>query len=361
MKLTPSNLYCVMLVIAGLSASCKKTTDADIQEQGTEKLTGIGPVPPYKWTELDIPGQRINYPFNAPWSRDYLAPAGDTYFLWTGNQQQGGRVFRLNKTRMQWEAHPGWKIDDNWVIERKLLFKYQSKVYCAFDYPLDPAFAVLDPIAGTVTNLAPFPDPDSIGYYPNSFVLGDNGYLFFNMGHGYWRYNFPTDTWTRIGENPFFRHRDLTIVTANGKVYAGMGYTIEDNGGSTYSHYHRDWVEFNPENPAASITKADFPFLVTGDTRTCVSGDNIYVGFGDRHGYGSSSESKFHLYKYNVSTNRWSQVSDYPGTQVSLSPLGSYLETNVNMFAIGSSVYVVAGGIWEFWRYSNSQLVVGTN
>lgn len=142
-----------------------------------------------------------------------------------------------------------------------------------------------------------------------------------------------------------------------------MGYTAEDNGGQTYALYHRDWVEFNPENPAASIAKADFPFLVTGDTRSCVIGDNIYVGFGDRlEGWGSNFDPEWGVYKYNISSNRWTQCSDYPGVRIvpSPNPGGDYLETKVNMFGVGSSLYVVTGGIYQFWRYSNSPLVTPT-
>jgi hypothetical protein len=47
MKLTYVNLYCVMLALASLSASCKKITGADKLDPGTEALNDIGPVAPY--------------------------------------------------------------------------------------------------------------------------------------------------------------------------------------------------------------------------------------------------------------------------------------------------------------------------
>ena len=360
MKLTLSNLYCVILVIAGLSASCKKITDADIKETGTEVLNGIvGPVPPYTWQELDIPGQRINYPFNRPWSNDIIAPAGGTYFLWTGMENE--RVFRFNKTQLRWEAHPGWKVPGDLLIQHKVLFKYDSKVYYSFDNYFDTDFHVLDPIAGTNTNLAAFPDPDSIGYYPNTFVVGDNGYIFFDMNDGYWKYNFPTNTWTRLGQNPFRDRRKITIVVANGKAYAGLGYTVMSLNGSNYAHYRRDWVEFNPET-GATVAKAQFPFYVSGSNESCVIGDNIYVGFGKTTLSGAPTVWNYNLYKYDISANRWSECTDWPGLQLTPSSVyDGWSQTNMTMFSLGSSVYVTSGGIYQFYRYSNSQIIVGTN
>jgi hypothetical protein len=356
MKLNFSNLY-LMLVIAGLSASCTKVSEAGKQETGAEALGGIGPVAPYTWTELDIPGNSNNYPFNQPWSKDVVAPVGDTYYLWTGTQKE--RVFRLNKTSLQWEPHPGWKTPADLLFQHKVVFKYQSKVYYSFNNSFDPDFGVLDPVAGTITSLAPFPAPDSIGYYPHTFVVGDNGYIFFDLNHGFWKYNFPTNTWTQLGENPFYGRTGVTIVVAGGKVYGGMGHSPSEFQGTGYQHYHRDWVEFNPEVPG-SVAKANFPYYVADDTKTCVIGDNIYVGFGKTY-VGTGSVWSYNLFKYDISANRWSECTDYPGLQIALSPLGDYLNTRVEMFSMGSSVYVVAGGIHEFWRYSNQRLITGTN
>ncbi len=358
MKLNFMKLYCVLL-IAGLSASCTKMTDADQKETGTGALNGIvGPVPPYTWTELPIPGQRINYPFYRAWSQDIIAPAGGTYFLWTGNQME--RVFKLNKTTMRWEAHPGWKLPADLLNQHKVLFYYQGKVYYSFDNYFDTDFHALDPILASNRSLAPFPDQDSIGYYPHSFVVGDNGYIFFDYNHGYWKYNFPTNTWTRLGENPFYGRKGLTIEVANGKVYAGMGYTIVDNGGTNIQLYQRDWSELDPETGTLT-PKAQFPFFVTSETRTCVVGDNIYVGFGKRL-MGSSSDRYYTLYKYDISANRWSQCQDYPGDYVVPSQTyEGYSFTNVTMFSLGNAVFVVSGGIYQWFRYANTPLVTGTS
>jgi hypothetical protein len=43
---------------------------------------------------LPIPGYRINYPFNRPYSKYTISPAGGTFFLWTGTQRK--RVFKFN-------------------------------------------------------------------------------------------------------------------------------------------------------------------------------------------------------------------------------------------------------------------------
>jgi hypothetical protein len=293
---------------------------------------------------------------DSPTRQDIIAPVGDTYYLWTGTDRE--KVFRFNKTSLRWEARPGLRIRPDLLIQNKVLFRYQSKVYYAFDNYFDPAFGALDPVAGTISNLAPFPAPDSIGYYPQTFVVGDNGYLFFTFGYGYWKYNFPTNTWTQLGENPFRLRREPTIVVAGGKVYAGLGWT-SSNFDSNSPHYHRDWIEFHPDFPG-TVRKADFTGYVTGQTRSCVMGDNIYVGFGKTIVNGEYNWS-YNIYKYDISANSWSEIKDWPGLQISPGYNNVYYNTQVNMFSMGTSLYVVSGGIHEFWRYGNTRIIVGTN
>lgn len=356
MKLTSSRIYCVLLIFAGLSGSCKKITDAEKNNNSTESLSGISPVPSYTWTKLDIPGPQTSYPFNRPWSQDIVAPVGDTYYLWTGTYKE--KVFRFNKTTLRWEAQPVQTPADL-LLQNKVLFKYQSKVYYAFRNSFDTKFGALDPATGTITQLAPFPAPDSVGYYPQTFVIGDNGYLSFTFNHGYWKYNFPTNTWTQLGENPFRTRRDPTIVVAGNKVYAGLGWNAETINGSTYPHYHRDWIEFHPDSPG-TVAKTDFPGFVTSHTKTCVIGDKIYLGFGKRVTGGSGYIWDYNLFKYDISANNWVECAEWPGAQIT--PYnGDYSQTTVNILSIGSSVYAVSGGIYESWRYGNTPIITGTN
>jgi hypothetical protein len=355
MKLTFVNISCVMLVVAALSASCTKLTDANTKDSGTEPLSGIGPVAPYTWTKLDIPGRQDAYPFNKPWADDVVAPVGDTYYLWTGTYKE--KIFRFNKSSLRWEPRPAFITDPDLLLQHKVLFKYQSKLYYSFNDSFDPKFGAYDPLAGTKTSLAPFPAPDSINYFPHTFVVGDNGYIFFDYNHGYWKYNFPSNTWTALGENPFYGRKAETIVVANGKVYGGMGYTVSNIGGI---HYHRDWFTFDPEAPG-SVSKADFPFYVTGDTKTCVIGDNIYVGFGKKVNT-TGSDFMYNLFRYNINSNQWYECTDWPGTPLVWSAsVNAWIDTRVNMFSIGSSVYVVSGGIYECWRYGNTPIITGVN
>ena len=127
MKRTIINLYCALLVIAGLSASCKKNISADIQEQGVEALSGITPVPPYTWSQLAIPGDGNSYPFNQPHAPVLTVPVGDTYYCWTGASLE--KLYVFNKTTKRWQAMADYHVvsyecsEPKWLDELEGLYK----------------------------------------------------------------------------------------------------------------------------------------------------------------------------------------------------------------------------------------------
>lgn len=352
MKLTILNIYCALLVIAGLSVSCKKNISADLQETGAEALSGIGPVPSYTWSQLAIPGDGNSYPFNQPHAPILSVPVGDTYWCWTGGSLEKAYIF--NKTTKRWQAHPGFESANDLFSRYQPLFAYNSKVYFGLN-DADPGyFGELDPIpvGGQRTNKARFPGADSVGA-PVTYVVGDNGYLFFGGGYGkFWRYNFPTDTWTMMGESPLGKRYYPTIVVAGDKVYAGLGWEWVTFGGQTFRSYKRDWKVFTAGSGWAAV-KAEFPGDLRSNTQQFVIGDNIYVGFGKQ--YNTSGTTRYNdLWKYNITNNSWGRVADWPGARSPV--MGPY--DNISAFAVGNTGYVVTGGLSQFWRYSNQPLIV---
>jgi hypothetical protein len=353
MKLTILNIYCALLVIAGLSASCKKNISADLQESGAEALSGIEPVPSYTWSELAIPGDGVSYPSQYPRMGVFTVPVGDTYYCWTGRSME--LVYVLNKTTKRWQPHPGFESANDLFATNKLLFVHDSNLYYGLA-DRDPGyFGVLDPVGGQRTNLARFPGADSVGP-PQTFVVGDNGYLFFDGGYGkFWRYNFPTDTWTMMGESPLGKRYGSTIVVVGDKVYAGLGWELTTFGGQTFRNYKRDWKVFTVGSSWAAA-KAEFPGDLRSLTENFVIGDNIYVGFGSHYSSNNNpSTTRYRdLWKYNINSNSWGRVADYPGI---MEPGLNQYFGSLSAFALGNSAYVVTGGLNEFWRFANTPLI----
>jgi hypothetical protein len=353
MKLNSIILFCALIALAGGSASCKKSISAAKPEVGAETLSGIAPVPPYTWSQLATPGDGTTYPSNQPRLPIFTVPVGNTYLAWTGSH-----IYELNRSTMSWERHYGWKLNEDFVREHILLFSWQSKMYFGLDNGNGPGFYELDPNGyGQLTTLSPFPGADSAGGSPETFVVGDYGYLFFGGTYGpCWRYHFPSNTWANVGRNPLGKRHNATIVVMGDKVYAGLGSETVTFGGQTVSIYKKDWIQFTPGSSWSAV-KAPFPGDYRSRTQHFVIGDNIYVGFGYHYSPNNTPTvtlRRTDIWKYNTTSNTWGRVADFPGSWVSQNP--DYYE-NIAAFAIGNSGYVVTGGLNEFWRYANSPLI----
>lgn len=351
------------IILAALLASCTKMTEVEKQQAEPDVASNIvGPVRPYTWTSLATPGNGTTYPSNRPYDDIYTAAVGDTYYAFAGGGFE--KVYKLNKSTLQWQFmytmpdHSGYLF-----YEHEILFNYNSNIYYCFDNYTERNFGKYDPVSRTKTTLPPFPgSPDSIGS-PITFVVGQYGYLFFNGGWGqYWRYGFHTQTWTNLGENPLGNRRDPVIAVVGDKVYAGMGWVPDNDPNQPGRVYKRDWVQFDVNTPG-TVVKSNFPGLLRGNAKTCVIGDNIYVGFGSyvNTTFDPPTRLRYDLYKYNTINNTWSECPDWPGTTVTQPPGFGPLRTDVSMFSLGNAVYVVSGGINEFWRYSNQPVIVAQN
>jgi hypothetical protein len=353
MKLTPVTIFCALIALASGSASCKKSISAPSQVTGAETRSSgiVVPVPPYTWSQLATPGDGTTYPSNQPNLPIFTAAVGNTFHAWTGSH-----IYELNKSTMRWERHFGWKVNEDFVREHVLLFSRQSKMYFGLDNGNGAGFYELDPIVGQLTTLSVFPGTDSVGGSPETFVVGDYGYLFFGGGYGpCWRYHFPSNTWANVGRSPLGKRHNATIVVMGDKVYAGLGWESIMVNGQPSRSYKRDWFQFTP-GTGQTVTKAQFPGGFRSRTQHFVIGENIYVCFGYYYNPNNSPSTtrRIDLWKYNITSNTWVRAADFPGNWASQNP--DYYE-NIAAFAIGNSGYVVTGGLDEFWRYANTPLI----
>jgi hypothetical protein len=353
MKLTILNIYCALLVIAGLSVSCKKNISADIQETGAEALSGIGPVPPYTWTELPVTDNQT-YPGDNPEIQIFTTKIGSNWWAFTGDCTE--KAYKLNNSTRRWELQPEYDPDFCLFNDyKRYFFSYGSKMYYGYDGS-EYAFKTFDPVTGVKTSLANLPVAWSSGF-ARFFVIGDNAYLFLE-GHEdvFYRYNILGNTWTNMGSSPFGKRRGATIVVMGDQLYIGLGWESTTYGGQTFRSYKRDWKVVTIGSTYGAV-KAFFPGDLRDRAQHFVIGDNIYVGLGYHYSPGNdpTTTSYRDFWKYNTNNNAWTRQPDFPGT-LEGGKVSQY--GNRSAFAIGNTGYLVTGGLNEFWKFSNQPLIV---
>jgi hypothetical protein len=334
-----------LFAIGSLSVSCKKNINAE-QENNTEALSEVFPVPPYTWTELPVPD--IQTPDNAK-IQVFTAKIGNSWWAFRGDCLD--KAYKLNNNTKRWEFQT--EYGDCLFSESKYFFSYGSKMYYGYEGD-DYAFKSFDPVTGVKTSLAnlPFEELDGVARF---FVIGDNAYLYLEANADvFYRYNIPGNTWTNMGSSPIGKRYGATVVVMGDQLFIGLGSETVTFGGQTFRVYKRDWKVVTIGSTYGAV-KASFPGGVRSKAMHFVIGDNIYVGFGYHHTTSDPVGTHYRdLWKYNINSDTWTRQPDFPG------PLESGRQSeygNRSAFALGNSGYFITGGLNEFWRFANTPLI----
>lgn len=339
---------CIALfAIASLSVSCKKNINTE-QENNTEALSELSPVPPYTWTSLPVPD--IQTPNNAK-IQVFTTKIGNSWWAFRGDCLD--KAYKLNNNTKRWDLQPSYGPNFCLFSDSRYFFSYGSKMYYGYEGD-EYAFKTFDPVTGAKTSLANLPVAELDGH-TRFFVIGDNAYLFLKGQEDiFYRYNIPGNTWTNMGSSPNGKRHGATIVVMDDKVYMGLGWESTTFGGQTFRGYKRDW-KLITIGSAWGATKANFPGDLRNFPEHFVIGDNIYVGFGSHYSPNNDPVTTRYrdLWKYNTNSNAWTRQPDFPGT---LEPGKVSQYGNYSAFAIGNAGYFITGGLNEFWRFANTPL-----
>jgi hypothetical protein len=339
-----------LFAIASLTVSCKKNINAE-QENNTEALSEISPVPSYTWSSLPVPDNR-SYPGNDPDIQIFTTKIESNWWAFTGGCLE--KAYKLNNNTRRWELQPPYDPDFClFESNNKFFFSYGSKMYYGYDGS-EYAFKAFDPVTGLKTSLTNLPIAWQSGI-SRFFVIGDNAYLFLE-GHEdlFYRYNIPGNTWTNMGSSPTGKRKGASVVVLGDKVYMGLGWESTTFGGQTFRVYKRDWKLITIGSTYGAV-KASFPGDLRSNAEHFVIGDNIYIGFGSHYSPNNDPVTTRYkdLWKYSTNSNVWTRQPDFPGT---LEPGMVSQYGNYSAFAINNSGYFVTGGLNEFWRFANTPL-----
>ncbi|MDA9726994.1 hypothetical protein N9U48_00615 [Bacteroidota bacterium] len=166
---------------------------------------------------------------------------------------------------------------------------------------------------------------------PRGYAYGvansTHGYVGFGSNDGgypndWWRYNFVEDSWVQLANFPDVGRNHPAMVIVENKVFVGLGSADGENLG--------DWWEYNILNDSWS-QKASFNFGDRHHPFYFSINNTPYVGFGHGDYINDNITIYKDFYKYEVSSNQWTQLNDFPsegrvaGTQFSFNGKGYVL------------------------------------
>ena len=317
------------------------------------------PLPPYSWRQVstDFPNQ---YPYTAFNTPTLIMKANEDVYLLAGSLLE--KMFRFNPTLKKFEPYTppptnsvGFTL---FSVGHQYLFSYGSNIYggLADNGPDTSFFFSIDPQTAIIQQLARFP-----GTYSGdaiSFVLGNKGYVV----SGYtatetskvWAYDFAANTWTYIGDSPLGKRSGAIGVVVNNKIYMGLGYETTNFNGQTIRIYKNDWIEYTPGSSYNAV-KANFPGTGRINAKAFVINNSLYLGFGQN----LNTQTRFKdLWRYNSSSNTWTRQADWPGIYGNDDAWFGGTVDNVGIFSVGSTGYLVKGGLNQFWHFTNSPFVI---
>jgi hypothetical protein len=349
----------LLLAVIIFFTACKKTMKEDLLQNITAAPSGnitanITPAPAYRWVAMTVPPFTGTHTYK-PERDNVVIPAGNDYYC-VGGRFTLSEWYKLNSSTRQWEYQPGIdygflsSTDPSW----QYLFAYQSKVYAGMGWVGGGTanwgnhFGSFDPATNARTTLASFPGIPSSDF--TAFVIGDKGYIMGGTNatgtvNQLWEYNFATNQWLNKGGSPLGERARAAVIVKDGKAYMGLGYDVITLNGQKITGYKNDWMLYDPASGFAAV-KADFPGGKRAGIKGFVINDAVYAGFGYT-GSSSSLVSFNDFWKYNTSSNTWTQEANYPGSAITN-------RFNSSAFSIGSTGYVVKGDLAEFYRFTNS-------
>ncbi len=345
-------LLCIILLSLAFTA-CKKDDSELLQKDNNLQAASIDnvgpmPVPPYQWSSLSVPG---NIDAHIDGSYNQVIEVNDNKYALLGFWVYKS-LYKLNKGTMTWAQ----SNDFNHYPYSRIMFSRQSKIYIGFtsastentDVLLND-FKSYDVSTGVTTTLASFPGTAVFG--ATYFVIGSKAYI---MGgrtpddvliNQFWEYNFSTNQWTNKGNSPLGKRVNASVLVVDSKAYFGLGYDYVLFNGVQLISYKKDWMLFDPATSSVT-SKADFPGLRREGATGFVINNNPYLGLG------RNTSTRFNdFYKYSTSSNTWGSITNWPGDVDNGSPI-------CGGFSIGSSGFIIKSSLREFWRYSNSPLIV---
>ncbi len=193
--------------------------------------------------------------------------------------------------------------------------------------------------------------PDGARASATVAVSRQKAYLFFGRRttkgqfmHDCWEYDPQHDTWTQKTSCPGYGRVKAVSVTANEKIYTGLGYTD-----TTYisaesllyedTLYLKDFWCYDPQlDTWTELARAPFD-----GTNACVAfalKNEICVGLG-YHGGAFGKE----WWKYSPTENRWSKMNDFDG----LSRFGALAGTHEERTFVGTGFR--ADNLNDWWEY----------
>jgi hypothetical protein len=339
-------LFCIAALVL-VFTSCKKNTD-DIKRQSNPSAAGDQPVtnditptptPAYDWAAMPTP--LVDPPYD-PDGLNTVMPANGLVYCLKGFSYSK-TLYKLNNTTKRWALSSDFGFDPL----SQYFFSYQSKLY--FGMPIVggnvlSSFHSVDVSTGATQYLAPFPGTPVASAL--CFVVGDKGYILSGVTpdltiiNQCWEYNFSTNQWTNKGNNPLGARGGASVFVIDNKVYMGLGYEHLNLNGQKITLYKNDWILYSPSSSLSAV-RASFP----GQKRSAAHGFAInsaaYLGFG-----ANSNGFLNDFWKYNPSSNTWTQQASWPGTFTERNDFGG--------FSLGNTGYIVKGELAEFWRFSNS-------
>jgi hypothetical protein len=339
----------LILLLAVLSfSSCTKDTHEEMAAPSSTDpvATDNIPVPSlaYRWTKIPLSNPNA-YPYNWTGAPNLLMKANENKVYLQGGGELD-HAFRFSSNTRTWSDYPGY---GRFNLGYQYLFSYDSQIYFGLLYGNEfenHYFGVLDPVYGVSRDRATFP-----GHTVDKalcFVVGNKGYVIAGYSattpRRIWEYDFATDQWTLKGDSPLGNRHEAVAFVHNNKVYMGLGYLTSTINGIPVTAYARDWKEYDPAT-GVTITKASFPGVGRSRAKGFVLNNNIYVGIGK-----SFTGSLNDFWRYNPSSNTWTQQPDWPS-------IGESNVDNIATFSMGTTGYLVKAALNEFWQFSTSSLI----